>query len=51
MLGRLLKADTSIPAGRVNQARAVVFADHAAAKNVQLGCEDHEGAEQLVGQG
>ena len=51
MLGRLLKADTSIPAGRVNQARAVVFADRAAAKNVQLGCEDHEGAEQLVGQG
>jgi 6-phosphogluconolactonase len=39
MLGRLLKADTSIPAGRVNQARAVVFADRAAAKDVQLGCK------------
>jgi 6-phosphogluconolactonase/glucosamine-6-phosphate isomerase/deaminase len=51
MLGRLLKADTSIPAGRVNQARAVVFADRAAAKNVQLGCKDYEVVEQLVGQG
>jgi 6-phosphogluconolactonase len=31
MLGRLLAADRSIPAGRVNQARAVVLADAAAA--------------------
>ncbi|HYY31226.1 MAG TPA: 6-phosphogluconolactonase [Chthoniobacterales bacterium] len=30
MLGRLLKADPSIPAGRVSQDRAVVFADRAA---------------------
>jgi 6-phosphogluconolactonase len=51
MLGRLLKADTSIPAGRVSQAHAVVFADRAAAKNVQPGCKDHEGVEQLLGQG
>ena len=51
MLGRLLKADSSIPAGRVNQARAVVFADRAAAKNAQPGPKDHEDVEQLVGQG
>jgi 6-phosphogluconolactonase len=51
MLRRLLKADTSIPAGRVNQARAVVFADRAAAKNVQLGCKGYGVVEQLVGQG
>jgi 6-phosphogluconolactonase len=42
MLDCLLKADTSIPAGRVNQARAVVFADRAAAKNVHLGVKDYE---------
>jgi 6-phosphogluconolactonase len=51
MLGRLLEADTSIPAGRVNQARAVVFADRAAAKNVQLGSKDYGIVEQLAGQG
>jgi 6-phosphogluconolactonase len=31
MLKRLVKADSSIPAGRVNQERALVFADRAAA--------------------
>jgi 6-phosphogluconolactonase len=31
MLKRLIKADPSIPAGRVNQERALVFADRAAA--------------------
>jgi 6-phosphogluconolactonase len=31
MLGRLRKGDTSIPAGRVRQDQAVVFADKAAA--------------------
>jgi len=30
MLGRLLKADSSIPAGRVNQDHGIVFADRAA---------------------
>jgi len=32
MLGRLLKADPSIPAGRVNQDHAIVYADRAAAE-------------------
>jgi 6-phosphogluconolactonase len=50
MLDRLLKADTSIPAGRVNQARAVVFADRAAAKNVHLGVKDYEAFEEFAGQ-
>lgn len=31
MLARLLRADPSVPAGRVNQDRALVLADHAAA--------------------
>jgi len=30
MFGRLLKADSSIPAGRVNQDHGIVFADRAA---------------------
>src|SRR5271163_2360880 len=34
MLGRLLKSDSSIPAGRVRQDQAVVFADKAAAQQV-----------------
>ena len=34
MLGRLLKGDVSIPAGRVRQDQAVVFADKAAAQQV-----------------
>lgn len=34
MLGRLLKSDASIPAGRVRQDQAVVFADKAAAQQV-----------------
>ena len=34
MLGRLLRCDTSIPAGRVSQDRAIVFADAAAAGKV-----------------
>ena len=31
MLDRLRKGDLSIPAGRIRQDRAVIFADHAAA--------------------
>jgi 6-phosphogluconolactonase len=51
VLGRLLKADTSIPAGRVSQDHAVLFVDRAAAENGQPGRKDQEGVEQLIGQG
>jgi 6-phosphogluconolactonase/glucosamine-6-phosphate isomerase/deaminase len=51
VLGRLLKADTSIPAERVSQDHAVLFADRAAAENGQPGRKDQEGVEQLIGQG
>ncbi len=37
MLGRLLKADTSIPAGRVRQDKALVLADRAAAGQLTAG--------------
>jgi 6-phosphogluconolactonase len=36
MLARLMRADQSIPAGRVNQERAVVIADRAAASQFVL---------------
>jgi 6-phosphogluconolactonase len=34
MLARLRRGDASIPAGRISQERAVIFADHAAAEGV-----------------
>ncbi len=45
MLARLLGADQSIPAGRVNQDRALVLADRAAAKKNNLAAE-FSGAER-----
>jgi hypothetical protein len=34
MLGRLRKGDPTIPAGRIRQDQAIVFADQAAAQQV-----------------
>jgi 6-phosphogluconolactonase len=36
MLARLLKGDASIPAGRVREDRALLFADHAAAPDLSV---------------
>ncbi len=39
MLARLREGDPSIPAGRVEQSRAIIFADHQAAEGLQNGVE------------